>query len=117
MNNGRMKNRRGQLLGGVGMAIIASSPALAGTATVTQNSSNAQGDVANVANAFETIYSNPINADQVAATITNASAGISRTDSWNGTTLSSTNTLTTNVVSAQARTSRSTTRWACVAPR
>ena len=103
MSNNTHKNRKLKLLVGASAVILAAGPAFAGGVTVVDNSVNSAllNDLTKNTVGFETIYSYPLNQARVSATVT-ATGGITRTDTYQGSTLSSSNASTSNTLAALA---------------
>lgn len=98
-------SRRSQLLSGVAMAMLAASPAMAASSKVRDNSVNSTtvlGNLGNYAIGFETVYGYPVQTGVVSATVQTAQGDLTRTDTWNGTTLASSNSLAMNTLKARA---------------
>lgn len=105
MTNNRIVARRLQLLGSAGLAMLAVAPAFAAGTRVTDTSVDSPvllGNLSNYSIGFESVYSYPVNTGPVASSVVNASGGVTNTDTYNGTTTSSTSVLTTNTIAAQA---------------
>lgn len=103
MSNNIHKNRKLKLLVGASAVMLVAGPAFAGGVTVVDNSVNSAllNDLTKNTVGFETIYSYPLNQARVSATVT-ATGGITRTDTYQGSTLSSSNASTSNTLAALA---------------
>lgn len=101
MSKNTRTSRRLKLLASASVAILAPNAGLAAEVLVTDTSINS--DVLNdfdlATRGFETVFSNPLNTSRVSAVVS-ATGGITRTDTWNGSTLSSSNAATTNQIAA-----------------
>lgn len=103
MSNNTHKNRKLKLLVGASAVMLVAGPAFAGGVTVVDNSVDSAllNDLTKNTVGFETIYSYPLNQARVSATVT-AAGGITRTDTYQGSTLSSSNASTSNTLAALA---------------
>lgn len=103
MSNNTHKNRKLKLLVGASAVMLVAGPAFAGGVTVVDNSVDSAllNNLTKNTVGFETIYSYPLNQARVSATVT-ATGGITRTDTYQGSTLSSSNASTSNTLAALA---------------
>lgn len=103
MSNSSRSSRKLKLLASASIAILAPNAALAAEVVVTDTSISSPTlnsfDLAT--RAFESVYSYPLNSARVSAVVT-ATGGVTRTDTWNGSTVSSSNAATTNELAALA---------------
>lgn len=103
MSNSTRISRRLKLLASVSVAILAPNAVLAAEVLVTDTSVDS--DILNsfdlATRGFESVFSDPLNSARVSAVVT-ATGGITRTDTWNGSTTSSSNAATTNQIAATA---------------
>lgn len=98
----KFKSCKLSLLSGASIAILATNSAQANDVFVRDlTTGNGSLDYEVSVRAFETVYNNLRNEERVSASVT-ATGGITRTDSYNGSTFASSNTSTTNTLSALA---------------
>lgn len=103
MSNITHKNRKLKLLVGASVAMLAAGSAFAGEVKNTDASVDSLllNNITKSTTGFETIFSYPLNSARVSATVT-ATGGITRTDTYQGSTASSSNANTTNTLAALA---------------